>query len=135
MAADLNTVSMTGNLTRDPDVRSTAAGTPVANLRLACNTRRKVGDQWEDKANYFDVTVWGGKAEACGKFLTKGQPVAVSGRLEWSEFEHDGIRRQKVEIVAENVKFIGGGQDRNGTQGAGKFDAPADDTNLDEIPF
>ena len=116
MAADLNTVSVTGNLTRDPEVRSTAAGTSVANLRLACNTRRKVGDQWEDKPNYFDVTVWGGVADACGKFLSKGRPVAVSGRLEWSEFEHDGVKRQKVEIVAENVRFIGGGQDRNETK-------------------
>ncbi|MGG7378448.1 single-stranded DNA-binding protein, partial [Escherichia coli] len=75
-----------------------------------CNTRRRnnaTGD-WEDKPNYFDVTVWGAQGENCSRFLSKGRPVAVDGRLEWREWQdQNGNNRQAVEIIAESVQFLG----------------------------
>ena len=107
---NINRVVLTGNLTADPDVRSTPSGTAVARLRLAVNTRRRNGStgEWEEKPNYFDVTVWGAQAETCGRYLSKGRPVAVDGRLEWREYDaRDGTKRQAVEIIAESVQFLG----------------------------
>jgi single-strand DNA-binding protein len=107
---NINRVVLTGNLTADPELRSTPGGTSVARLRLAVNTRRRnaATGQWEEKPNYFDVTVWGTQAENCEKYLTKGRPVAVDGRLEWREFEaRDGGKRKAVEIIAETVQFLG----------------------------
>ena len=80
-ATNINRVIITGNLTRDPELRSTNSNT-VCSLRVAVNGRRKnpSTDQWEDQPNYFDVTVWGAQGENCAKFLTKGRPVAVDGR-------------------------------------------------------
>ena len=92
-ASNINSVVVTGNLTRDPELRHTPGGTPVCKLRIAVNTRRKSGDgNWEDKPNYFDVTVWGAQGENCSTYLVKGRPVAISGRLEWREWE--GGRQQ-----------------------------------------
>jgi single-strand DNA-binding protein len=105
---NINRVVMTGNLTRDPDLRALSSGTPVCSLRIACNTRRKDGDEWVDKPNFFDITVWGSQGENCAKFLAKGRPIAVDGRLEWREYEaRDGGTRQAVEIVADSVQFPG----------------------------
>src|SRR4051812_50229950 len=84
-ATNINRVVLTGNLTRDPELRSLPSGMSVCSLRVACNTRRKnnaTGD-WEDKPNYFDVTVWGAQGENCARFLSKGRPIAIDGRLEW----------------------------------------------------
>ena len=110
MASNINRVVLTGNLTADPDVRQLPSGTPVGRLRLAVNTRRKNGQtgEWEEKANYFDVTVWGAQAENCAQYLAKGRPVAVDGRLEWREYTtQDGQKRQAVEIIADSVQFLG----------------------------
>ena len=113
-ATNINRVVMTGNLTADPELRSLPSGTSVCKLRIACNTRRKNGStgEWEDKPNYFDVTVWGAQAESCRRYLSKGRPVAVDGRLEWREYEaRDGTKRQAVEIIAETVQFLGSASD------------------------
>ena len=87
-ATNLNGVVVTGNLTRDPELRSLPSGTSVCKLRVAVNSRRKdpSGD-WVDKPNYFDVTVWGAQGENCATYLSKGRPVAVDGRLDWREWE------------------------------------------------
>jgi single-strand DNA-binding protein len=107
-ASNINRVVLTGNLTRDPELRSTSSGTSVASLRLACNTRRKTsGGDWEDKPNYFDITVWGAQGENCARHLAKGRPVAIDGRLEWREYETDNGKRQAVQIVADAVQFLG----------------------------
>ena len=122
MAASINRVVLVGNLTRDPELRHTGGGTPVCSLRIAVNTRRKDGatDEWTDKPNYFDITVWGNQAESCNQYLSKGRPVAIDGRLEWREWEaQDGTKRQAVEVVAESVQFLGGGRDSD-TQGGGE---------------
>lgn len=107
---NINRVVLTGNPTRDPELRTLPSGTAVCSLRIASNTRRKDdAGRWIEKPNYLDVVVWGSQGEACSRYLSKGRPVAIDGRLEWREFEsRAGERRQTVEIVAENVQFLGG---------------------------
>jgi single-strand DNA-binding protein len=130
-ATNINRVVLTGNLTRDPELRSTGSGLSVCSLRIASNTRRKdqATGEWVDKPNYFDVTVWGAQGENCARFLSKGRPVAIDGRLEWREWEtQEGHKRQAVEIVADSVQFLGGRDDAQG--GSNGFtprsDVPAD---------
>jgi single-strand DNA-binding protein len=140
-ASNINSVVVTGNLTRDPELRHTPGGTPVCKLRIAVNTRRKSSDgNWEDKPNYFDVTVWGAQGENCSTYLVKGRPVAISGRLEWREWEGEGGKRQAVEIIAETVQFLGsrdgssgGGGNGNGGGGfaGGDSGLPADTSDFD----
>jgi single-strand DNA-binding protein len=115
--ANINRVVLVGNLTKDPELRTTGGGTSVCKLRIAVNTRRKdETGQWVDKPNYFDVTVWGNQAESCAQYLSKGRPVGVDGRLEWREWEAtDGSgKRQAVEVVAESVQFLGSRGDAGG---------------------
>jgi single-strand DNA-binding protein len=137
---NINRVVLTGNLTRDPELNSTPGGTSVCKLRIATNTRRK--DQqgnWVDKANYFDVTVWGAQGENCAKFLAKGRPVAIDGRLEWREWEdrESGAKRQAVDIIADSVQFLGGAREDAGN-GGGRFtpqsDVPADTGDFESAP-
>ena len=130
-ATNINRVVLTGNLTRDPELRSTGSGMSVCSLRIASNTRRKDQStgEWVDKPNYFDVTVWGAQGENCARFLAKGRPVAIDGRLEWREWEtQEGHKRQAVEIVADSVQFLGGREE--GAGGGNGFtprsDVPAD---------
>jgi single-strand DNA-binding protein len=84
----------------------------VCKLRVAVNTRRKNGatGEWQDSPNFFNVTVFGGQGESCAKFLAKGRPVAIDGRLEWREWEKDGQKRSAVEILADSVQFLGDGK-------------------------
>ena len=112
-ATNINRVVLTGNLTADPELRNLPSGTSVCKLRVACNTRRKgASGEWEDKPNYFDVTVWGAQGENCARYLGKGRPVAIDGRLEWREWETEGGgKRQAVDIVADSVQFLGGRDD------------------------
>src|SRR2546423_9777401 len=120
-ATNINRVVLTGNLTRDPELRNTPSGTPVCSLRIACNTRRKdASGEWVDKPNYFDVTVWGAQGENCATYLSKGRPVAVDGRLEWREWEtQDGAKRQSVDIIAASVQFLGSPGEASGGGGFG----------------
>ena len=109
-ATNINRVVMTGNLTADPELRSLPSGMSVCSLRIACNTRRKNQGtgEWEDKPNYFNVTVWGAQGENAARFLSKGRPVAIDGRLEWREWEaQDGTKRQATDIIADSVQFLG----------------------------
>jgi single-strand DNA-binding protein len=111
-ARNINRVVLTGNLTADPELRQLPSGSSVCNMRLASNTRRKgqSGD-WEDKPNFFDVVVWGGQGENAARYLSKGSPVALDGRLEWREWEtKEGQKRQTVEVVAETVQFLSSGE-------------------------
>jgi single-strand DNA-binding protein len=112
---NINRVVITGNLTADPELRSTPNGKPVCSLRIACNTRRKSGEEWVDKPNFFNVTVWGAQGENAARYLSKGRPVAVDGRLEWREWEtQEGDKRQAVDIIADSVQFLNSG---NGAAG------------------
>ena len=120
-ATNINRVIITGNLTRDPELRSTGSGMSVCSLRIASNTRRKDNQsgEWVDKANYFDVTVWGRQGENAAQYLSKGRPVAIDGRLEWREWQDkdSGQKRQAVEIVADNVQFLSAGEQGGGNSG------------------
>ena len=114
--SNINRVIITGNLTRDPELRSIpGSGTSVCSLRIACNGRRRnpQSSQWEDMPNYFDVTVWGQQGENCDKFLSKGRGVAIDGRLRWREWadKETGQKRQAVDIIADTVQFLGGRDD------------------------
>jgi single-strand DNA-binding protein len=134
-ATNINRVVITGNLTRDPELRSTPGGTSVCSLRVAVNSRRKESEsgQWVDKPNYFDVTVWGAQGENCAQYLSKGRPVAVDGRLNWREWEaQDGAKRQAVDIIADSVQFLGS---RDGAQlnGGQESDLQADTSDFDEV--
>lgn len=122
-ASNINRVILTGNLTRDPELRHLPSGTAVCKLRLAVNSRRKDNTgQWIDKPNYFDVTVWGAQGENCANYLSRGRPVAIDGRLDWREWEDkEGNKRQSVEIIADSVQFLGS---RDGTPGGGPGGAP-----------
>ena len=112
-ATNINRVIITGNLTADPELRSLPSGTSVCKLRVACNTRRKdnATGEWVDKPNFFDVTVWGAQGENCARFLSKGRPVCIDGRLDWREWTQDDTKRESVEIVAESVQFLGSRDD------------------------
>ena len=135
-ATNINRVVLTGNLTRDPELRSLPRGMSVCSLRVACNTRRKgAGGEWEDKPNYFDVTVWGAQGENAARYLSKGRPIAVDGRLEWREFEaKDGSgKRQAIDIIADSVQFLGG-RDEGGPSGGGGF-TPRSDVPVNDSDF
>jgi single-strand DNA-binding protein len=159
-ASNVNVVVITGNLTQDPELRHTGGGTAVCELRVAVNSRRKEGNDWVDKPNYFNVVVFGGQGENCANYLSKGRPVAIEGRLDWREWEakEGGGKRQAVQIIANTVQFLGsrdgsgGGGNANGGGDGGGFtpssDVPADTSDFegaaagsggggseDDIPF
>ena len=153
-ATNINRVVLTGNLTRDPELRNIpSSGNSVCSLRIAVNTRRRdESGQWVDKPNYFDVTVWGAQGENCAQYLSKGRPVAVEGRLDWREWEtQEGGKRQAVEIIANSVQFLGSRSDNPSGGGGNGFqpqsDVPADTSDFegagvssgggsdDDIPF
>lgn len=142
---NINRVTITGNLTKDPELRHTGGGTAVCSLRVAVNSRKKDGTtgEWVDKPNYFSVTVWGAQGENCAQYLAKGRPVAIDGRLEWREWESEGGgKRQAIEIIADTVQFLGS---REGSSGGSQEQVPADrdfapagtssSRHDDDIPF
>jgi single-strand DNA-binding protein len=146
VASNINRVVLVGNLTRDPELRHTPSGTALCKLRIAVNTRQKdaTSGEWGDKPNYFDVTVWGSQGENCAQFLAKGRPVGIDGRLEWREWEQEGVKRQAVEIIADNVQFLGsreGGGGEGGNQFVPAAAAAAENADFtpaaadDDIPF
>lgn len=139
MAADTNTTVLVGRLTRDPELRHTAGGTPVCGLRLAFSTRARDADGgWADKSNYIDVVVWGRQGETCADHLAKGRRVGVTGRLEWREWDtQDGGKRQTIEVVADHVQYLDPRDDREARDGNPGPAAPATSTPRDDsdIPF
>ncbi len=141
--SNINRVIITGNLTRDPELSSLPSGTQVCSLRVACNGRRKNNEtgQWEDQPNYFDVTVWGAQGENCSRFLSKGRPVAVDGRLRWREWTNkEGEKRQAVDIIAESVQFLGSREDSGSGNGFSssarttESDVPIDTDDFQRTP-
>jgi single-strand DNA-binding protein len=130
-ATNINRVIITGNLTRDPELRSLPSGMSVCSLRVACNTRRKDNQsgEWVDKPNYFSVTIWGRQGENAAQYLSKGRPVAIDGRLEWREYQDkSGNQREAIDIIADNVQFLGspGGGDDGGGGFTPRSDVPVD---------
>ncbi|MHB1016542.1 MAG: single-stranded DNA-binding protein [Coriobacteriia bacterium] len=136
----INRVVISGNLTRDPELRSTGGGTSVLKLGVAVNDRRKNQQtgEWEEFPNFVDVTVFGARAEALSRFLSKGSKVAIEGKLRWSQWEsQQGEKRSKLEVIADEVEFLSsrdGGSGGYNAPSASTNSAPADDLG-EEIPF
>jgi single-strand DNA-binding protein len=106
--ASLNRVCLLGRLTRNPDVRHSPDGTPVAALGLAVNNRIKRSDgSWQDDPCFVDVVVFGNQAEACAEYLNKGDPVLLEGRLQYRTWQdQQGNKRSKHEVIAFRVQFL-----------------------------
>jgi single-strand DNA-binding protein len=110
-----NKVILIGNLTRNPELRYTPSGTPVASFALAVNRRFRQGEELKDEVCYIDIVVFGKQAEHCGQYLSKGSGVIVEGRLQQRRWEtEDGQKRSKHEVVAQSVTFLPKRQDGGG---------------------
>ena len=155
----INRVTISGNLTRDPELRATAGGTQVLSFGVAVNDRRRnpQNGEWEDYPNFVDCTMFGTRAEAVSRYLSKGSKVAIEGKLRYSSWERDGQRRSKLEVIVDEIEFFSRGQQGGGQGGYGQpaygqggYDAahmpvpapqapapvpPAGDVFDDDIPF
>ncbi|PIE97718.1 MAG: single-stranded DNA-binding protein [Treponema sp.] len=116
--ADVNHVVLIGRLTRDAELRYTSSGMPVCNFSIAVNRRKKVGENWEEEASFFDIVLWGRQGEALNQYLVKGKQVGIDGELRQNRWEQDGVQRSRVEIVASNLQLLGGNP---GQQGGGNY--------------
>ena len=117
----INRVNISGNLTRDPELRATAGGTQVLSFGVAVNDRRRNPQtgEWEDYPNFVDCTMFGARAEAVSRFLSKGTKVAIEGKLRYSSWERDGQRRSRLEVVVDEIEFMSrGGQGQQVPAGA-----------------
>lgn len=105
----INVVNISGNLTRDPELRRTQGGTAVLGFGVAVNDRRKNQrtGEWEDYPNFVDCTVFGTRAERLAKMLAKGTKVCILGRLRYMSWEKDGQKRSKIEVIADDIEFMG----------------------------
>ncbi len=158
MAKGFNKVILMGNLTRDPEVRTTPNGQSVANFSLAVNRSWKGADGNQQEAvSYIDCVAWGRIGEVIAQYMQKGRPILVSGRLDQRSWDQEGQKRSKVEVVVEDFNFVGGGSGGNSGGGdyeSNNFNSPSpketskksDDVeiedikedeaiNLDDIPF
>lgn len=130
----INRVVISGNLTRDPELRHTQSGMAVMGFGVAVNERRKNQStgEWEDCPNFIDCTMFGARAEAVSKLLSKGAKVAVEGRLRYSSWERDGQRRSKVEVLIDEIELMSGAKEPK-AQAAQQHGAP--ELYDDDIPF
>ena len=150
----INKVLISGNLTRDAELRSTASGTSILAFGVAVNDRRRnQNGEWEDYANFVDCTMFGRRADALAQYLTKGTKVAIEGRLHYSSWEdrNGGGRRSKLDVTVDEIEFMSsrnGGGNQSYNQGSGSHgnatnqrspqisEAPAPNAYNDEdIPF
>lgn len=113
--ADINHVVLVGRLTRDIEVTYTKNSTPIGKFGIAINRRRKVGDQWQEEANFFDVTIIGTTAESLKQYLLKGKQIGLEGSLQQDRWEKDGQKFSKVVIMANNVQLLGGNAGNGGS--------------------
>lgn len=109
----INRVMCTGHLTRDPELRQTASGMSVLSFGIAVNDRRKNSQtgEWDDYANFLDCTLFGARADGVSQYIHKGSKVAIEGKLRWSQWETEGQKRSKVEIIVDNLDFMTSKQD------------------------
>jgi single-strand DNA-binding protein len=123
---DIARVTIVGRLTRDPELQQLPSGTSVCKMGVAVNSSFKDGSgQWQEKANFFDVKVWGPQGENCARYLAKGRQVAVDGRLNYDSWEaQDGSKRSRVDIVADTVMFLGGQGEGTGYSGGSGAASP-----------
>lgn len=145
----INRVVISGNITRDAELRQTASGMAVLGFSVAVNDRRKnqQTEQWEDYPNYIDCSMFGTRAEKIAPYLSKGTKVAIAGKLRWSQWERDGQKRSKIEVIVDEIEFMasrGDGQHAAAPQTAPAphpyqppIAAPVVDASVydDDIPF
>lgn len=112
--SDLNSVTMTGRLVRDAEIKYTGVGVAITTFSIASNRSVKKGDKWEDEGQFFDVTMFGKSGEAIQKYLLKGTSIALVGELKQDRWEKDGKWNSRIGIVARKVKFMGGKQSSQG---------------------
>lgn len=109
MARSFNQVVLMGNLTRDPELRSTPNGQSVCNFGLALNRSYKNSSgEWVEATDFVDIVAWGPLGERVAQYMSKGRPCLVNGRLQSRSWEQDGQKRSKLEVVAQDVTFLGG---------------------------
>lgn len=141
----INRVCISGNLTRDCELRNTAGGTAILSLGVAVNDRRKdQSGEWTDYPNFIDAVMFGTRAEAVSRYLQKGSKVAIEGKLRYSSWEKDGQKRSKLEVIVDEIEFMSRGQQQDaapqGGYGGGYPQAPrpqtpAVDAYDEDIPF
>lgn len=133
----INRVCISGNLTRDPETRRTAGGTAVMSFGVAVNERAKdANGEWVDRPNFVDCTMFGTRAEAVGRYLSKGSKVSIEGRLRWSQWQaQDGSKRSKLEVIVDEIEFMSRGQERQQTAPPEPSHAPVADVYDEDIPF
>ena len=126
----INRVVISGNLTRDAELRSTASGLPVLGFGVAVNDRRKNQQTgaWEDYPNFIDCTMFGARAESLAKYLLKGTKVAIEGKLRWSQWERDGQKRSKIEVIVDELEFM---SSRDASSSSSGYSAPSGATSSD----
>ncbi len=101
-----NRIILIGRLTRDPEIRYTPAGVAVATVPIAVNSRYRQGEDFREETLFIDAVVFGKQAETCTQYLNKGRMVLVEGRLRERRWEHEGQKRSKVEVIANNIRFL-----------------------------
>ncbi len=120
MARSLNQVTLMGNLTRDPELRQTPTGQSVTSFSLALNRSYKdASGEWQEATDYIDIVCWGPLAERVAQYMSKGRRCLVQGRLQSRSWEQDGQKRNKVEVLANDVTFLdsrGGGDSEGGSE-------------------
>ena len=116
----INRVNISGNLTRDAELRQTQGGMAILSMGVAVNDRRKNQQtgEWEDVPNFIDCTMFGSRAEKLAQYLAKGTKVAIEGKLRWSQWEKDGAKRSKLEVIVDEIEFMSRGQQQRQQQTA-----------------
>ena len=132
----INRVNISGNLTRDPEIRRTAGGTAVMSFGVAVNERaRDANGEWVDRPNFVDCTMFGTRAEAVGRYLSKGSKVAIEGKLRYSSWEKDGQRRSKLEVIVDEIEFMSRREDGSQAAAPQPSAASVPDVYDEDIPF
>jgi len=132
MAVSFSRAVLAGNLTRDPETRFTPAGVAVTTFSLAVNRWAKSNNEFKQEVSYFDIVTFGKTGEKCADRLSKGSAVLLEGRLQQRRWEADGVKRSKVEIIADNVQFLDAPRSASQEGGAAP---PVTEAPDDDIPF
>jgi single-strand DNA-binding protein len=131
-----NRVILAGNLVRDPEIRYLPSGLSVTSFGIAVNSRYKQNNELKEDVSFFDIVVFGKLGENCAEYLSKGRPVLVEGRLRQRRWETEGVKRSKIEVVADGVQFLGGPKGSGAAEGGSGGAPPQGAEGPDEdIPF
>jgi single-strand DNA-binding protein len=143
----INSVTLSGNLGRDPELRTTTSGSHILTFSIAVSDRTKnANGEWVDYTNWVDVVVFGNRAEGLSRVLSKGMRVTIQGKIRYSSWEKDGQPRSKIEVIANDIDFMSRKEDNGGyNNGGAAYDAPSSkpkthpqkqqDDEFDDIPF